>query len=58
MVTTKTKVKTQEYRGLSEEATLIRFKENALARAKDFDLKKILPMYIEYYTEILEKSKV
>lgn len=43
---------------LSEETTLSRFKENALSRAKDFDLKKILPMYIDYYTEILEKSRV
>jgi N-acetyl-alpha-D-glucosaminyl L-malate synthase BshA len=42
---------------LSEETTLNRFKENALARAKDFDLKKILPIYIDYYNEILEKSK-
>ena len=42
---------------LSEEDTLNRFKENALKRAKDFDLKKILPMYVDYYTEILKKSR-
>ncbi|RZJ80370.1 MAG: N-acetyl-alpha-D-glucosaminyl L-malate synthase BshA, partial [Flavobacterium sp.] len=41
---------------LSNEDTLKYFKENALTRAKDFDLKKILPMYIDFYTEILEKS--
>jgi len=42
---------------LSNEDTLKYFKENALTRAKDFDLKKILPLYIDFYTEILEKSK-
>lgn len=43
---------------LSNEDTLKYFKENALIRAKDFDLKKILPMYINYYNEILAKSLV
>lgn len=42
---------------LSNEDTLQYFKENALKRAQDFDLKKVLPMYIDYYTEVLEKSK-
>ncbi|RZK55538.1 MAG: N-acetyl-alpha-D-glucosaminyl L-malate synthase BshA [Pedobacter sp.] len=42
---------------LSNEDTLKYFKENALTRAKDFDLKKILPLYIDFYNEILEKSK-
>jgi len=42
---------------LSNEDTLKYFKENALKRAQDFDLKKILPIYIEFYKEILEKSK-
>jgi N-acetyl-alpha-D-glucosaminyl L-malate synthase BshA len=42
---------------LSNEETLNYFKENALKRAQDFDLKKILPMYIDYYKEVLEKSK-
>ncbi|RZK41442.1 MAG: N-acetyl-alpha-D-glucosaminyl L-malate synthase BshA [Pedobacter sp.] len=41
---------------LSNEDTLRYFKENALKRAQDFDLKKILPMYIEYYTQVLENS--
>jgi len=43
---------------LTNEDTLQYFKENALKRAQDFDLKKILPMYINYYNEVLEKSKV
>ncbi|MBB2145663.1 N-acetyl-alpha-D-glucosaminyl L-malate synthase BshA [Pedobacter sp. LMG 31464] len=43
---------------LSNEDTLNYFKENALKRAQDFDLKKILPMYIDYYKEVIEKSLV
>ncbi len=38
---------------LSNEENLNYFKENALIRAKDFDLNKILPMYISYYEEII-----
>jgi N-acetyl-alpha-D-glucosaminyl L-malate synthase BshA len=41
---------------LKDDETLNRFKENALTRAKDFDLKKILPIYIDYYKEVIEKS--
>jgi len=41
---------------LENEETLNRFKENALTRAKDFDLKKILPMYIDYYIDTIEKQ--
>ena len=43
---------------LTNEDTLKYFKENALKRAQDFDLKKILPMYIDYYTEVLKESAV
>jgi len=43
---------------LNNEDTLRYFKENALKRAQDFDLKKILPMYIEYYNEILQQALV
>ncbi|MFI5451993.1 N-acetyl-alpha-D-glucosaminyl L-malate synthase BshA [Pedobacter sp. UC225_61] len=43
---------------LSNEDTLSYFKENALKRAQDFDLKKILPIYINYYKEVIEKSLV
>lgn len=42
---------------LEDEARLATFKENALARAKEFDLTKILPQYENYYTEVIEKSK-
>ncbi|MFD2872602.1 N-acetyl-alpha-D-glucosaminyl L-malate synthase BshA [Mucilaginibacter ximonensis] len=42
---------------LSDEARLATFKENALARAKQFDLAKILPVYEAYYAEVIEKSK-
>lgn len=41
---------------LSNEDTLQYFKENALIRAQDFDLKKILPYYIEFYKEVIENS--
>ncbi|WP_231464286.1 MULTISPECIES: N-acetyl-alpha-D-glucosaminyl L-malate synthase BshA [unclassified Pedobacter] len=41
---------------LSNDETLKYFKENAYTRAKDFDLKKILPEYIEFYKEIVENS--
>jgi N-acetyl-alpha-D-glucosaminyl L-malate synthase BshA len=35
---------------------LPRFKANALERAKEFDISKILPLYENYYNKILEKS--
>lgn len=41
---------------LENDETLKQFKEHALLRAKDFDLKKILPLYIEYYNEILQAA--
>ena len=34
------------------------FRENAYAQAKKFDIEKILPIYENYYKEILEKSVV
>lgn len=43
---------------LTNEDTLRYFKENALKRAQDFDLKKILPMYVDYYNEVLERAKL
>ena len=42
---------------LSNEENLNYFKENALIRAKDFDLNKILPMYISYYEEVIAGVK-
>jgi N-acetyl-alpha-D-glucosaminyl L-malate synthase BshA len=35
---------------------LPRFKENALKRAKEFDISRILPLYESYYNRILEKA--
>ncbi len=32
------------------------FKENALKRAKEFDISKILPLYENYYRKVIEKS--
>ena len=43
---------------LSNEDVLAYFKENALTRAKDFDLKKILPLYVDFYNEILQQSLI
>lgn len=43
---------------LENESRLKSFKENALARAKEFDLSIILPMYESYYKEVIEKSKM
>ena len=42
---------------LQDEGRLATFKENALARAKEFDLTRILPQYENYYTEVIEKSR-
>lgn len=41
---------------LEDDERLAAFKENALARAKEFELSKILPLYENYYTEVIEKS--
>lgn len=35
---------------------LPRFKKNALKRAQEFDISRILPLYESYYSRILEKS--
>jgi L-malate glycosyltransferase len=43
---------------LEDDNRLATFKENALARAKDFDLSIILPMYEDFYTEVIAQSKV
>lgn len=42
---------------LEDEERLQTFKDNALARAKKFDLANILPVYENYYLEVLEKVK-
>jgi N-acetyl-alpha-D-glucosaminyl L-malate synthase BshA len=42
---------------LEDDGRLKTFKENALARAKEFDLSKILPYYENYYVEVIERCK-
>lgn len=37
-------------------ANLPRFKENALQRAKEFDISRILPLYESYYEYVMEKT--
>lgn len=37
---------------------LPKFKANALARAREFDISKILPAYEAFYTKIIEKTAV
>ncbi|MGR3809954.1 N-acetyl-alpha-D-glucosaminyl L-malate synthase BshA [Jiulongibacter sp. NS-SX5] len=41
---------------LSDE-NLSTFKANALARAKEFDIKNVVPMYEAYYNKIIDKVK-
>ncbi len=41
---------------LKDDETLNKFKENALSRAKEFDLSLILPIYEDYYREVLDKT--
>ena len=41
---------------LSDDQVLGRFRANALAQAKRFDIKKILPEYESYYEEILKMA--
>jgi len=36
---------------------LPRFKENALKRAQEFDISRVLPQYENYYQQVLEKTK-
>jgi N-acetyl-alpha-D-glucosaminyl L-malate synthase BshA len=39
-----------------DEENLPTFKSNALARAKEFDISEILPLYIAYYNKIIKNS--
>ncbi|OAQ39074.1 N-acetyl-alpha-D-glucosaminyl L-malate synthase BshA [Pedobacter psychrophilus] len=43
---------------LEDEDRLNKFKENALKRAAEFDLDLVLPMYEDFYREIIEKSVI
>jgi N-acetyl-alpha-D-glucosaminyl L-malate synthase BshA len=42
---------------LSDKDKLAQFKENALKRAKEFNLSLILPMYEDYYKEVIARVK-
>jgi N-acetyl-alpha-D-glucosaminyl L-malate synthase BshA len=42
---------------LEDEERLNQFKENALARAKELELANIMPLYENYYKEVIENSK-
>lgn len=42
---------------LKDDVTLAQFKENALIRAQDFELTKIVPYYEEFYAEVIENLK-
>ena len=42
---------------LEDDKRLAAFKEGALKRAQEFDLGLILPIYEEYYREVIENSK-
>ena len=37
-------------------SNLPRFKQNALQRAKEFDISRILPLYESYYEYVMEKT--
>ena len=41
---------------LEDEAVLSQFKENALAVAQKFDIKNILPLYVELYKKAIKKN--
>lgn len=43
---------------LENDATLTSFKQNALNRAKEFDLSLILPVYEDYYKEVMDRTLV
>jgi N-acetyl-alpha-D-glucosaminyl L-malate synthase BshA len=43
---------------LEDSNRLAEFKENALARAKQFDLSNILPIYEQFYKEVLDAALV
>lgn len=41
-----------------DDKNLQTFKNNALERAKEFDVTKVLPMYEAFYFKILNQAKV
>jgi N-acetyl-alpha-D-glucosaminyl L-malate synthase BshA len=40
---------------LKDDATLLKFKENALSVAQKFDIKNILPLYVDLYQKAIKK---
>jgi N-acetyl-alpha-D-glucosaminyl L-malate synthase BshA len=48
---------TQKALFVLDPANLPRFKENALKRAKEFDISRILPLYESYYEYVMEKTR-
>lgn len=47
---------TEKAKYILQEKNLPNFKENALARAKEFDIAKVLPHYEAYYKETIEAT--
>jgi N-acetyl-alpha-D-glucosaminyl L-malate synthase BshA len=47
---------TQKALEILDDRNLDRFKENALKRAKEFDVSKILPLYVAFYQKTIEKT--
>jgi glycosyltransferase involved in cell wall biosynthesis len=43
---------------LKNDEDLARFKENALKRAAEFDIEKIMPMYESMYAKVIESTLV
>ncbi|POY39289.1 N-acetyl-alpha-D-glucosaminyl L-malate synthase BshA [Solitalea longa] len=43
---------------LEDDERLAKFKEQALARAKEFDINYIMPLYEQFYLEVIEKNKL
>jgi hypothetical protein len=39
-----------------DKTNLPKFKQNALARAKEFDISRILPLYEAHYQKVIEKA--
>lgn len=42
---------------LKDDNTLNQFKHNALKRASEFDINRILPLYEAYYSKIIQSVK-
>jgi N-acetyl-alpha-D-glucosaminyl L-malate synthase BshA len=48
---------TQKALFILDKNNLPRFKENALKRAQEFDISRVLPLYENYYNQVIEKAK-